>query len=113
MQNCNKLKEAIGVVKWVESNHLVSDGFKLELVKLMQDAQTTDPELGLDFDPIFNAQDYPEQGFVVDDFDSLSTVLSVKGKDQPAFKVTMRLVPKAKSWVVDGCGAVNMSSINK
>lgn len=55
-------------------------------------AYKQDPELGLDRDPIFDAQDCPDKGFELDSFDEKTNYLTVKGKNWPEFKLTMEVV---------------------
>ena len=50
-----------------------------------------DPELGLDGDPVLDAQDYPDEGVEVESYDPKSYFLVVKGKNQDNFKVRVQL----------------------
>ncbi|MCF8254021.1 MAG: hypothetical protein K9H61_04240 [Bacteroidia bacterium] len=109
VENCNKMKESIGVVEWVNSNSMTTNIFKTELKKIMKEAYKIDPELGLDSDPIFDAQDYPEKGFELESFDSKTNYVVVKGKDWTDFKLTLRMVLENENWLVDGCGIINIS----
>lgn len=109
VENSNKMKNAIGIIEWVNSNKLVTESFKTELTKVVNDANEKDPELGLDFDPIFNAQDYPEKGFELETIDKKSGYLVIKGKDFPQFRLTMKVKNMNGKWLVDGCGIINIS----
>lgn len=108
VDNCNKMKESVGVVEWVNSNSLASDHFKKELEKIITEANQKDPEMGLGFDPIFDAQDYPEEGFELDSFDIEPGFIVVVGKNMPDFKLTMNMVDNNGIWLVDGCGIINI-----
>jgi len=108
VDNCNKMKESIGVIEWVDSNKLTTNRFKTELKRIMEEAYKLEPEIGLDADPIFNAQDYPDKGFELVSFDSTTNILLVKGKNWPEFKLTIRIVKENANWLVDGCGMVNI-----
>lgn len=108
VDNCNKMKESIGVIEWVDSNKLTTNRFKKELKRIMEDAYKIEPEIGLDADPIFDAQDYPDKGFELVSFDSTTNILLVKGKNWPEFKLTIRMVNENANWLVDGCGMVNI-----
>jgi hypothetical protein len=110
VDNCNKMKESIGVVEWVNSNRLTTNRFKTELNTIMKEAYKKDPELGLDADPIFDAQDYPEKGFELESFDSKTNYVVVKGKDWSDFKLILRMVLENENWFVDGCGIINISN---
>ena len=107
--NCNKMSEAESAMDWVHPNMTVSVSFKNELNQMMEEAYETDPEMGLGFDPIFNAQDYPQEGFELESVDPKTGNVTVAGKDWKEFKLVIRLIYD-REWLVDGCGAVNMSS---
>ncbi|MFD1874913.1 hypothetical protein [Hymenobacter bucti] len=106
--NCNKKKGAVEIAQWVDSYKLTTTRFKTELKKLLADAYREDPELGLDADPIVDAQDYPDKGFELDSFDGQTNYVIVKGKNWPDFKLTMKMVLENNNWLVDGCGIINM-----
>ncbi|RZK31930.1 MAG: hypothetical protein EOO63_02885 [Hymenobacter sp.] len=106
--NCNKEKGALRIEEWVSSSKLTTTRFKTEAKKMLAEAYKEDPELGLDADPIFDAQDYPDKGFELDSFDSKTNYAVVKGKDWPDFKLTMKLVLENNKWLVDGCGIINI-----
>jgi hypothetical protein len=109
VENCNKMNAAVDMVEWVESNTLVTKSFKSALKQLVEEAFEADPEMGLDADPIFDAQDYPENGFVLDRFDLKNTLVHLKRNDSPEFKLRVKIVEQDGKWLVDGCGVVNMS----
>ena len=108
VDNSNKMNKAIGIIDWVNSNSLTTKTFKTELKKILEDAQKQDPEMGLDADPIFDAQDNPSKGFELESLDEKTNYLTVKGKDWPEFKLTMKVVKENGNWLVDGCGMVNI-----
>ena len=108
VDNCNKMKKSTGVVEWVKSNNLTTKNFQTELKKIVDEAYKAEPELGLDADPIFNAQDYPDKGFELESFDSKTNFVVVKGKEWADFKLTIKLVLLNETWLVDGCGIINI-----
>jgi hypothetical protein len=108
VDNCNKMKEAINVVDWVNSNQLTTNRFKAELKKTDEDAWKREPNVGLDSDPLYGHQYYPDKGFELDSFDEQTNYLTVKGKNMPDFKVTMRVVKENEKWLVDGCGLIGI-----
>ncbi|OON70084.1 hypothetical protein [Hymenobacter sp. CRA2] len=108
VNNCNKMKESVGVVEWVQSNNLATNRFKSEVKSIVDQAYKLDPEMGLDADPIFDAQDYPDQGFVLDSLDGKTNYVVVKGKDWPDFKLAIKVAPENNNWMVDGCGIINV-----
>jgi len=108
VDNCNKIKESIEVVEWVNSNKLTTNNFNSELKRIMDEAYKLEPEIGLDSDPIFDAQDYPDKGFEFDSFDSDTNYMVVKGKNWPEFKLTIKVVLENNGWLIDGCGIINI-----
>lgn len=108
VENANKMNKALTITDWVNSNTLSTDKFKSELNRIIDEANKLDPEMGLDADPILNAQDYPEKGFELDSFDEQTNFLTVKGKDAADFKLTMKISNVNGNWLVDGCGMVNI-----
>ena len=108
VDNCNKMNESVCVVEWVSSNSLTTNSFKTRLKKLVEEAYKINPEMGLDADPIFGAQDYPDKGFELESFDNKTNFIVVKGKDQAEFKLTMKMVLENNNWLVDGCGIINI-----
>lgn len=108
VDNCNKIKESVDIVKWVNASNLATKRFKIEVKKIIEDAYKEDPEIGLDADPIFDAQDYPDKGFELDTFDSKTSYMVIKGKNWPTFKLTMKMIKENNEWLVDGCGMINI-----
>ncbi|MCL2131617.1 MAG: hypothetical protein FWH36_04075 [Lentimicrobiaceae bacterium] len=108
VDNCNKMKESIGIIEWVNSNNLTTHIFKTEVKTMIEEAFKIEPEIGLDFDPIFDAQDYPDEGFELESFDSKTNFIVLKGKNWTDFKLTIKVVLEGNKWLVDGCGIVNI-----
>lgn len=108
VDNCNKMKESMEVVEWANATPLVTDRFRKELKKAVDQGFKDEPELGLEADPIFDAQDYPDKGFELDSFDSKTNFVVVKGKDWADFKLTVKLALEKGNWLVDGCGIINI-----
>lgn len=108
VDNCNKMNHSIGILEWVNSNSLTTNSFKTELKSIIEEANKFDPEMGLETDPIFDAQDYPEKGFEFESFDRKTNFMILKGKDWPDFKLTLKMVFKNNNWLIDGCGIINI-----
>lgn len=106
--DCNKMKKSVGYLNFVKSSTLTSNKFKTELQRIVNEAEKEDPEMGLDFDPIVDGQDYPDEGFELKHFDSKTNIIVVKGKKWADFEVTMKVILDKKKWFVDGCGIVNI-----
>ena len=106
VQNCNKMRSAQGAVEWVSNQNQVTISFKTKLKTMVEEAYKLEPVMGLDADPLFDAQDYPDKGFELESYNPQTGVLVVKGIDWPEFKVTMKLVKQKGKWLVDACGSV-------
>lgn len=103
--NSNKMGKAVPILDWVNANTQSTQVFKTELKKIIDEA---DPEMGLDADPIIDAQDNPSKGFELESFDEASNYLTVHGIEQADFKITMKVVEQSGNYLVDGCGIVNI-----
>lgn len=101
-------KQRIKLNQWVGNNKLLTNHFKSAYIKLVNSALKSDPELGLDFDPILDAQDYPEKGFNIINYDSATGYVTLNGKDWPAFVLVIRIVKQGNKWLVDGSGVINI-----
>jgi hypothetical protein len=108
LENSNKMADRVDILDWVNSSNLSTKGFKAELKKIIDDAYKAEPEVGLDFDPIFDAQDNPDKGFELEAFDEKTNYLTVRGTDWKEFKLTMKIIEESGNWLVDGCGIVNI-----
>jgi hypothetical protein len=108
VKNIEKLNGSKGMYEWVKNNKLVSEKFKIELKKIIDQAKRKNPSMGLSFDPILNAQEYPEKGFVLESYDKTTNYIIVKGIDWPEFRVPIKMILIDNTWLVDGCGIVNI-----
>lgn len=102
---CNDHNSEVGIIDWVNSRKDVTSNFKTELKKILTVADRQDPDLGLGFDPILDAQDYPDK-LEIDYNDS--AYLVVKGIDWPEFRLTLKLRLVGNIWLVDGSGIINV-----
>jgi hypothetical protein len=93
---------------WVENSPQVTDGFKQRYRFILDSAWKADPELGLDFDPIFDAQDFPDKGFSLVNMDSATGYLRVAGNDWKKFELVLKLAYTNNKWLVDGAGIINI-----
>lgn len=108
VENANRMGKALETREWVKQNPLVTKSFVKAVTKLIDDAEKADPELGLDFDPIFDAQDYPEEGFQVMQADEKTGYVTVSGKEWTDFKLKLKLIREGQHWLVDGAGVINI-----
>ena len=108
VENANKMGEAVEIREWVNASELVTDDFKTVLTNLVDEAFEREPDYGLGFDPILNAQDYPEEGFLLSNYDSTLNIATVHGKKWTAFSLNIKLTEQDGKTLVDGCGVVNL-----
>lgn len=106
---CNDRNPELNLTEWISEQTNVSENFKIQLIKIISEAEKQDPELELGFDPIFNAQDYPENGFELEKSESKSEFITVKGKNWNDFKLKIKMEQKNDEWLVNGIGTINMT----
>lgn len=92
-------------VDWINQRKDVSTKFKTELKTLEDAAEKENPEYGLGFDPILDAQDSPSK-FEIESKNE--NYLIVRGVDWPDFRLTIKLVHDRENWLVDGAGVINV-----
>ena len=97
------------IKEWVISQKNVTINFKKAYQKIYNDALKMDPELGLESDPILNAQDSPESGFSFKKAENEYVIVKGEGVDMNHFKVTLKVIKIAEKFYIDGCGIVNIS----
>lgn len=93
---------------WIENNPLLTKNFKQEYNHILTEALKIDPEIGLGFDPIFDAQDFPDLGFELIKCDSKTGYVTVRGVDWKEFSVTLKVVVEDGKSLVEGAGIVNI-----
>ncbi len=105
---CDKLmnKEIVDS-NWVYNNNLLTESFKKRHKFVIDSAFIEDPEMGLEADPIFDAQDYPDKGFEIMTTDKNGFV-TVRGKDWKEFIVVLKVVSQNDKWLIDGAGIINI-----
>jgi hypothetical protein len=108
IENCNDLENALSPSDWANTSPLVTENFKTELQNLITEAEEENPELGLDYDPILNAQDYPEDGMELAEFDAPSGYVVARGKNQRGVIIVVKLVKQNGTVLIDGCGVINI-----
>lgn len=100
------------VDSWINENVLVTTQFKDSFKKIVENAYKEDPELGLDYDPILCAQDFPDAGFELYEVDKDGYVI-VRDKVWKDFKVILKMKNSNNTWFVDGCGNVNIPDVKR
>lgn len=94
--------------KWVEQNKEVTEAFKKSYIDMIAEAERQNPEQGLDFDPIINAQDVPDNGFEILSYNKKTNTVTLKAKETTDFTLKLKMVNQNNRWFVDGSGVVNM-----
>ena len=84
--------------EWMTNNPYASKKLKLKIKNLI-DQVDRDSKLGLDYDPILNAQDYPEKGFEI--LKTENEYIEVKGIDWPDFIIKLKMIKENEIWKVD------------
>lgn len=105
---CDKNFDQTAIDKWVMNNAFLTDRFKITYKRILDNAAKEDPILGLDFDPIFNAQYYPDKGFKILRYDRSSGYVKLCGIDRTDFIVTVKVVFQNNKWLIDGAGIINI-----
>ena len=103
---CDNRNSNKNLFQWINDNTLLTSKFKETHKKIIEEAEKADPEMGLGFDPIFDAQDYPD-GFLIKSINNNGFV-TLQGKDWQDFVVTVKLVYIDNKWFVDGAGIINI-----
>ncbi|MFC4818492.1 MULTISPECIES: hypothetical protein [unclassified Flavobacterium] len=95
-------------LQWVSANALVTPEFRDSLTHLITESLQKNPESGLKFNPIFDAQENPEEGFEVVSTDSKTGYITLRGKHSNELKLNLKMKNVNDTWLVDGCGIVNI-----
>lgn len=95
-------------VKWIEGDSLLTTNFKQLYRNMVDSARKKDPELGLDSDPIFDAQDFPQKGFTILTADTAAGYVTMNGIDWKDFQLVLKLKRENDKWLVDGAGVINV-----
>lgn len=108
VEDVKKMNNAVDLIEWVNSNKWSTDGFKKELNWIINKVYFNKFEFGYDSDPIFDAQEYPKKGFVIESIDDNSNYLTIKGEGCFRFSLTIKMKNENGIWLVDGCGLINI-----
>lgn len=108
VEHQSNLNENSNTQEWIKNHPLLSDNFKRSYKEINENAIKNDPEIGLGFDPIFNAQDFPDKGFTVAKTDTASGTVLVKGVDWEDFNVSLKVISENGKSLVDGAGMVRI-----
>lgn len=104
----HKKTESTIVDNWIANNTALTTNFKTTYKNLLDFAYKEEPEVGLDFDPILDAQDFPDKGFELVNCDSETGYVIVRGRDMEDFILTLKIIQRNNKWLVDGSGIINI-----
>jgi len=105
---CNHPSKDMDDTTWIARNPLLTQKFKSTLKNLIDAAYKEEPEVGLDFDPIFDGNDFPDKGFEIIEKNDQSGYIVLRGINRPEFTLTMKVVKLNTIWLVDGSGIINI-----
>jgi hypothetical protein len=105
---CNRMFDPIPASEWLKNNSYFTDKYKEKILKEIDDSQAVDPEMGLEVDPIFKTQDFPDMGFTVDGSDSIKNTVFLSGKDLMTFKVLVQFELVDNQWKIADSKAFNI-----
>lgn len=103
-----KNKNESSTINWIQNNSMLTADFKNRYKALMDDARKDDPELGLGFDPILDAQDYPDKNYVIQAIDSITGFVTVSSNDSEDFQIILKVVSDGNQSKIEGSGVVNI-----
>lgn len=98
---------------WIQHNSLLTENFKKRYKAILDSAWLADKELGLGFDPIFDAQDFPDKGFLISKTDAQEGYVNLAGIDWKDFEVVLKLELIDNKWLVDGAGIINIPNTKR
>ncbi len=94
--------------EYIKQNELLTQSFK-DRYKFVQDsAYKVEPEVGLDFDPIVDGQDFPDKGFKIKSIDKATGLVTLQGIDWQDFEVVLKVVNENNKSLVNGSGIINI-----
>lgn len=95
-----------GLLDYFRESPLVTPAAKAALRKLEAAAKKKNPELGLDYDPVVQGQDYAES-YRLDNLMIDGDKATAEGVAEGFPPIKLRLVRTKSGWLIDGAGAIN------
>jgi hypothetical protein len=92
---------------WIAESDLVTERFKMRYKRIIDSAWEKEPNVGLDFDPIFDSNGLFGKVELVD-CDTKNGYVLVRISDAPEHKLTLRLVHEGSRDMIDGAGIINI-----
>lgn len=92
---------------WIERNPLLTDSFKKKYKNIIDSAYIENPEIGLECDPIFSAQDFDSK-YIILKADTVNGYVTMCGTKWKESIIEMKVVYQNNKWLVDGSGMINI-----
>lgn len=96
VKNQNNRKNSLRSDIWIENSNLASQWLKTTTKAFYSSTEY------IDFDPIFNAQDYPEQGYEIESIKN--DIVIVRGINFTSLKDSIKLIKFEDRWLVNNIG---------
>lgn len=92
---------------WVQKNALLSNEFKAAYKKTIEAGYLEDPELGIGYDPILNAQDIPgSKGYMAISCSPEKHTVELQDKENKAFINAVELTYVDGKWLITSIGSI-------
>ena len=92
---------------WVQENALLSHELKSAYKATIEAGYLEDPELGIGYDPILNAQDIPSnKGYMAISCNPEKHTVELQGKESKAFRNTVELTYVGGRWLIISIGSI-------
>ena len=98
----------ISVDDYVKKDELLTQNYKYRYKFVQDSAYKVEPEIGLDFDPIVDGQDFPDKGFKIKSIDKATGLVTLQGIDWQDFEVVVKVVNENNKTLVNGSGIINI-----
>lgn len=103
-----KSKDETATISWIQNNAVLTANFKTRYTALLEEARKEDPESGLGFDPVLDAQDYPDKDYMIKAIDSLNGFVTVSSNEWTDFEVVLKVVSDGQQSKIEGSGVINI-----
>ena len=94
--------------EWIEKNQVLTANFKKEYKLLLKKALEDNPELGLEFDPILDAQDFPDDAYTKANSIAYNGYIKMFSKTMKDYYILVKIIDQNGVKMIDGCGAINI-----
>jgi len=100
------------LINWVNTSPYTSPGFKKVLEKTVTAANKSDPEVGLDSDPILAGQDHPDKGYRAKSIRVVKNkaTVTMEGIGEESFHISVELINLKGQWLIDGVETIKANT---